>query len=327
MHVTQQTTRVPGNTQAEGHAVVEIWEKPDPGCHRVGREPRGGFTMGKGRPPWWKGGLGGEADFGPAHEAERCPAAEVDTDALGRPFEAWVSHGIVDTSTCGRVGPTEVRCDLRSVRDLACAAATELDAAEAGAAGPRARRAGDSSVALTGVATDKKTRFVTAGPLFLRTNRASCSSPRFARRGSSGISVAAECRRAYRFKNGEVHGGRRDQWGRNPLHSPSKAAFSPVFSDHRAFGPSLEERGRRGGRDQHVPWSKTDDFPGSRPPCHEIPGRTSLLARPSGRCFQAAERRRMPDVAAQRRLITYPCRQRLGAIAAGSISLTPTDSG
>jgi len=53
--------------------------------------------------------------------------------------------------------------------------------------------------------------------------------------------------------------------------------FSPVFSAHRACGPSLEERGRRGGRDQHVPWSKTDDFPGSRPPCHEIPGRTQNI--------------------------------------------------
>ena len=26
MHVTQQTTRVPGNTQTEGHAVIEIWK-------------------------------------------------------------------------------------------------------------------------------------------------------------------------------------------------------------------------------------------------------------------------------------------------------------
>jgi len=95
--------------------------------------------------------------------------------------------------------------------------------------------------------------------------------------GSSGISVAEECRRAYRFKNGEVHGGRRDQWGRNPLHSPSKVQRIQAGHAHRAFGPSLEERGRRGDWDQHVPWSKTDDFPGSRPPCHEIPGRTSKL--------------------------------------------------
>ena len=205
MHVTQQTTRVPGSTQAEGLAAVEIWEKPVPGCHRVGREPRGSFTMGKGGPSWWKGGLGCEADFGPAQEAERCPAAKVDRNALGGPFEARLSHGVVDAPACGRVGPTEVRRDLRSVRSLACSAAAELDAAEAGTAGPRARREGDSSVALTAVATDKKTRFVTAERLFSRTNRASCSSPRFARHGlrearrrSPSATIGATCSRSSR---------------------------------------------------------------------------------------------------------------------------------
>ena len=73
-------------------------------------------------------------------------------------------------------------------------AAVELDVAEAGAAGPRARREGDSSVALTRVAPDIKPRFVIVGLLFSRMNRASCSSPRFARRGlREGQTPILEC--------------------------------------------------------------------------------------------------------------------------------------
>jgi hypothetical protein len=120
----------------------------------------------------------------------------------GQPREAGATGSRAAQQSGNACGSAIDRAILRS---LACSAAAELDAAEAGTAGPRARREGDSSVALTAVATDKKTRFVTAERLFSRTNRASCSSPRFARHGlrearrrSPSATIGATCSRSSR---------------------------------------------------------------------------------------------------------------------------------